>query len=185
MRIDELLPGFRPENELEARIAREPDLIRGLAWGEPRSGHPEGSVARHVTDLLGRLDRSGETGERRAMLRLIVLVHDSFKYQVLGWRSKRGENHHAMRARRFAGRFTDDERVLAAIELHDRPYAIWRRLRRTGRVDERQFEAMVRRVPDMDLFVAFVELDGATEGKTPEPTRWFRSELSARGIAAA
>ena len=33
-----------------------------------------------------------------------------------------GENHHAMRARRFAERYTDDERLLAAVELHDRPY---------------------------------------------------------------
>lgn len=185
VRIDELLPGFRPENELEAAVTREPDLIRGLAWGKPRSGHPEGSVARHVMDLLARLERAGEAGERREMLRFVVLVHDSFKYQVRDWRPKTGENHHAMRARRFAERFTDDERILAVIELHDRPYAIWRRLRRTGAVDERQFEAMIRRVPDPDLFLAFIELDGATEGKTPEPTRWFRSELAARGIAAA
>ena len=164
---------------------REPELVRGLAWGEPRSGHPEGSVARHVTDLLERLERGGEVGERRTMLRFIALVHDTFKYDVREWKPKTGENHHAMRARRFAERFTEDERTLAVIELHDRPYAIWRRLRRTGAVDKGQFEVMMRRIPDAGLFLTFVELDGATEGKAPQPTGWFRRELSARGIVAA
>lgn len=185
MEIGELLPGFRPENEFEAAVMRAPELIRGLAWGKPRSGHPEGSVARHVADLLEHLERGGEAGERRTMLRFIALVHDSFKYEVREWKPKTGENHHAMRARRFAERFTEDERMLAVIELHDRPYAIWRRLTRTGAMDEGQFEAMMRRIPDAGQFLTFVELDGATEGKALQPTRWFRRELSARGISAA
>ena len=184
VRVEELLPGFRPENSLEAAAIGDPQLVRGLAWGKPRDGHPEGSVARHVADLLARIERSGEAGESRAMLRLIALVHDSFKYAVSEWRPKTGENHHAMRARRFAERLTDDERVLSVIELHDRPYAIWRRLERTGAVNEQQFTAMMAGVTDARLFLRFVELDGSTEGKAPQPRDWLRGELSARGILA-
>ncbi|MEJ7714622.1 MAG: hypothetical protein WKF40_02500 [Thermoleophilaceae bacterium] len=33
--------------------------------------------------------------------------------------------------------YLDDERLLASLELHDRPYGIWRKLQRTGRVDSR------------------------------------------------
>ncbi len=91
----------------------------------------------HVADLLGRLDRQGVTGEERAELRFIVLVHDAFKNRVQEWRPRVGENHHAMRARRFAERYTDDERLLTTIELHDRPYGIWRSWQRTGRLDRR------------------------------------------------
>jgi len=40
----ELVPGFQPETELERRIARDPELLEGLAWGKPRTGHPEGTV---------------------------------------------------------------------------------------------------------------------------------------------
>ena len=40
-----------------------------------------------------------------------------------------------MRARRLAEGYTDDERLLATIEQHDRPYAIWRKMRRKGRLD--------------------------------------------------
>ena len=90
-------------------------------------------MARHVCDLVAELEKRGEQGERRTLLRFVVLVHDSMKYKVRDWLPKTGENHHAMRARRFAERYTDDERLLSTIELHDRPYAIWRRMRRKGR----------------------------------------------------
>ena len=92
-----------------------------------------------------------------------------------------GENHHAMRARRFAEGFIDDERVLATIELHDRPYALWRKMRRKGRLDERRFRRMIDRIPDPELFLRFIELDGSTEGKRPEPMAWLREELVRRG----
>jgi hypothetical protein len=89
-----------------------------------------------------------------------------------------------MRARRFAERYTDDERLLATIELHDRPYAIWRRMRRSGSLDERAFEDMMGKLEDPALFLAFVELDGSTEGKNPEPIDWFREQLRERGAVA-
>jgi hypothetical protein len=99
------------------------------------------------------------------------------KYKVRDWLPKTGENHHATRARRFAERYTDDERLLATIELHDRPYSIWRRMNRKGHLDERAFEDMMARIPDPQLFLAFVEIDGSTEGKNPEPIQWFREQL--------
>jgi HD domain len=178
--IAALVPGFEPESELEEALSRDPVLLEGLAWGKPRRGHPEGRVAAHVAHLLETIDRWGERGERRAELRFLALVHDALKYQVSHWRPKTGENHHAMRARRFAERYTDDERLLATIELHDRPYALWRRGRRGRQPDDAQLESMARRIPDLDLFVRFVELDGSTEGKHPEPVTWLRDRLGRR-----
>ena len=130
-----------------------------------------------MADLLDTVDRWGETGRRRAELRFLALVHDSMKYRVREWLPKVGENHHAMRARRFAERYTHDERLLATIEQHDRPYALWRKSRRTGRVDEKGLERMLDRIPDHDLFLRFVELDASTEGKRPEPVEWLRKRL--------
>jgi hypothetical protein len=181
----DLIPGFQPETELEQRVTAEPELLEGLAWGEPRASHPEGPVGTHVSHLLEALDQSGETGERRELLRFMALVHDSFKNQVRERLPRMGENHHAMRARRFAERFTDDERVLAAIQFHDRPYAIWRKLQRSGKLDERAFRRMLKRIPDPELFLHFIELDGSTEGKRPEPIQWFRDELVNRGVIDA
>jgi hypothetical protein len=179
--IQDLVPGFEAENELEAAVTRDPDLLEGLAWGEPRAGHPEGAVAVHVEHLLERLDGWDEPPDRRAKLRFIALVHDSFKADVWERLPKIGRNHHADRARRFAERYTTDLDVLSAIEHHDRPYNLWRKLKRKGSLDERAFRKMLAEIPDIPLFVRFVELDGSTEGKTPEPIHWFRRELERRG----
>jgi 5'-deoxynucleotidase YfbR-like HD superfamily hydrolase len=135
-----------------------------------------------VSHLLEQIDQNGETGRRRARLRFMALVHDAFKYQVRDWLPRAGENHHATRARRFAERYTDDEQILAAIEFHDRPYAIWRKLQRKGSLDERAFDRMMKAVGDPDLFLRFIEIDGSTEGKRPEPINWFREELVSRDL---
>jgi hypothetical protein len=173
------VPGFEPENELERRLVRDPVLLEGLAWGKPRSGHPEGSVGAHVGDLLGTIEGWGEPEPRRSELRFIALVHDSLKKRVQYWRPRTGENHHAMRARRFAERYTEDERLLSTIELHDRPYSIWKKMRRRGRPDEERLRDLLGRIADPELFLRFVQLDGSTEGKNPEPIRWFRELLAA------
>ena len=182
-RIRELLPGFEPENDLEARVSADPDLLEGLTWGEPREGHPEGSIAAHVGHLLETLEEWAEPGERRSQLRFIALVHDAFKGDVIEQLPKMGRNHHADRARRFAEGYTDDPAILATIQHHDRPYALWRKMRRKGKLDERGFDKMVSELPDLTLFVRFVELDGSTEGKNREPIRWLRAELAKRGHA--
>ena len=177
--------GFEPENDLERAVAADPRLLEGLAWGSPRRGHPEGSVGRHVADLLVTIDDWGETGDRRSDLRFVPLVHDGFKYAVRPLRPRIGANHHAMRARRFAEDYTDEERLLAVIELHDRPYHLWRRRRRTGHVPARKLDEMLARLPDLPLFVRFVELDASTEGKRPDPVDWLAAELRRRWIPSA
>jgi HD domain len=180
---DPLVRGFTPETDRERALAADPVLREGLAWGRPRRGHPEGSVGAHVADLLETIDRWGESGTRREELRFLALVHDSLKYTVQNWRPKTGENHHAMRARRFAERYTNDERLLAAIEAHDRPYNLWRRARRRRRPEDHALAEMIDRIPDLDLFLRFVELDGSTEGKTDEPIHWLKARLAQRAAS--
>lgn len=179
--IGDLIPGFEPENDIERRVSEDPRLLENLGWGEPRAGHPEGSIAAHVADLLEALDGWDEPAGRRAHLRLITLVHDSFKAEVVDKLPKVGRNHHADRARRFTEEYTDDPAVLGTIQHHDRPYNLWRKMKRKGHLDERGFEKMLGDIADMALFVRFVELDGSTEGKTREPIHWLRGELERRG----
>jgi hypothetical protein len=157
-------------------------LLEGLAWGEPRKGHPEGTIGEHVSDLLQTLESWNVPEPRRSELRFITLLHDSLKNRVRQWRPRSGENHHATRARRFAERYSDDERILATIQHHDGPYAIWRRMKRTRRDQSKRLDHLLEEIPDPGLFLRFVELDGSTEGKNPEPIRWFREELERRGL---
>ena len=179
-----------PEGTVGAHVA---DLLatidgQGAAPHERREGaaphqwHEGPELGASGTSGEGRAGELGQGGaaDQRAQLRLITLIHDSFKYRVLEWLPKAGWNHHAGRARRFAERFTDDERILATIELHDRPYSLWRKMRRRGKLDEAAFEDMLSRIPDRELFLRFIELDGSSEGKRPEPIEWFRDELRKR-----
>jgi hypothetical protein len=173
----ELIPGFVAESDLERALAADRDVLRGLAWGRPRTAHPEGQVGRHVADLLDRV-AAEPAGALRSRLRAAALVHDSQKFRVIDWLPHWGPNHHGPRARRVAELYTDDEGLLATVELHDRPYGIWKSTRRLPRARPRRLERLIARIADPELFLRFVELDGSTEGKRAEPVRWFREQLS-------
>ena len=99
--IKELL---KPETELEKRIVSDSEFIEGANYGKPRSGHPEGQVVYHIREVLDNVEKfSG--AHNREDLRIIALIHDTFKYRVDHTKPKGGMNHHAMIARKFAEKF--------------------------------------------------------------------------------
>ena len=177
MTIGQLIPGFQPETARERELAADPTLLRGLAWGRPRPGHPEGSVGLHVGDILAAIDEP--PGPRRTELRFLALVHDGLKHRVRPDAGYVPDNDHAVLARRFAARYTTDPRLLDTLELHDEPYRIWR-----ARTDGRAvLAATLARIPDLELFLRFVELDGSTEGKDPRPLAWLRGVVAAHAAS--
>lgn len=118
-------------------------------------------------------------GERpmREQLRLIALIHDTFKYQVDLDRPRAGENHHAMLARRFAERYISNEAVLDVIELHDEAYNAWQKGNREGkwgRARERAAALVGRLGDNLLLYLAFYHCDNATAGKDQHCLQWFR-----------
>jgi hypothetical protein len=164
-----------PITDLEQRLLAAPELRAGLAWGSRRWGHPEGAVREHVAALLERIT---DDDPLRDDLRVLALVHDSFKAAVRPGERWSRDNDHAVLARRFAERFTDDERLLAALELHDEPYWIWR----NAGAPASCLAAMLKRIPDVELYAHFVELDASTEGKDLSFLWWFRRELALAGL---
>jgi hypothetical protein len=169
-----IVPGFVPESPLERALAADPLLMRGLAWGTPRPGHPEGRVGRHSADIIAGID---DRGEQRQLLRFLALAHDAFKSSVRAADGYSRNNDHAVLARRFAERYTADARLLEALELHDLPYHIWRSRRTDGRA---ALAAALDRVPDPGLFLRFVELDGSTAGKDLGLLAWVRASTASQ-----
>jgi hypothetical protein len=163
-----------PETELERELLADPHLRAGLDWGAPRSGHPEGRVADHVAAMLTAIPADDPL---RNDLRFLALVHDSFKAQVRPHEPWSPDNDHATLARRFAERYTSDERLLTTLKLHDEPYWIWRH----ADAPEQALRPIVERSPDVELFARFVELDAANEGKDLTFLWWFRRELAIAG----
>jgi hypothetical protein len=164
-----------PETELERELLSDAELRTGLMWGTPRFGHPEGNVAEHVGHMMDGIDAADPL---RRDLRFLAIVHDSFKAAVDPDAPWSRDNDHAVLARRFAERFVEDERLLVALELHDEPYWLWR----TAERRDEALAALLARIPDVELFVRFVELDAANEGKDLSFLWWFRRELAKLGL---
>lgn len=167
---------FDLETDLERRIAADPAWREGAEWGRARPGHPEGTIKAHVASVLQNVDEFYGESPFRARLRLIALVHDTFKFQVDRSQPRTGENHHAMRARRFAERYTSDEPVLDVIEMHDEAYNAWQNGNRDGKWEKarRRAAALIARLGEtLPLYLAFYRCDNSTEGKEWGCFEWF------------
>lgn len=167
---------FALETDLERAIASDAEWQEGARWGRPRRGHPEGAVAAHVAEVLANVDRQALDEEDRRRLRLIALVHDTFKHRVDRRRPRSGDNHHGRIARRFAERYLDDAELLEIVELHDEAYNAWRKGARTGNweaAEERARRLIDRLGPSLPLYCRFYRADNATGSKSREPVEWF------------
>jgi HD domain len=167
---------IQPENELERRIMADHAWMAGAAWGDPRPGHPEGSVAEHIAEVLANIDKIALGSADRERLRLIAIIHDTFKHRVDRTRPRVGENHHAMIARRFAERYIDDLEVLDVIELHDEAYNSWAQGKRTGRwaaAEARAARLLDRLGETVGLYERFYRADTRTGSKDREALDWF------------
>lgn len=165
-----------PATELERTVMADPEWQEGAAWGAPRPGHPEGSVAAHVEEVLSNIDDEALDALDRERLRFVALVHDTFKYRVHRERPRSGDNHHAVIARRFAERYTHDDELLELIELHDEAYNAWMNGHRRG--DWPAAEARARRLLERlgrsrSLYLRFYRADARTGNKSSEPLEWF------------
>ncbi|GAC1358197.1 MAG: hypothetical protein NVS4B11_23430 [Ktedonobacteraceae bacterium] len=177
---------FTLETDLERTIAADPAWQQGVVWGKPRSGHLEGPVQFHIADVLANIDRQQATAEERRKLRLIALVHDTFKYRVNELKPKMGHNHHAYIARVFAEKYIDDPVLLDLIELHDEAFNSWRLGAYKGRwehAEERINNLLNRLGSSLPLYVRFFLADSQTESKDQTPVQWFTHLLASRGYA--
>jgi hypothetical protein len=177
---------FTLETELEKRIAADPEWQKGVVWGKPRSGHMEGPIMYHIADVLRNIDRQCPAEKERSDLRLIALVHDTFKYRVDESRPKIGTNHHAYLARKFAERYIHDPALLNIIELHDEAYNSWRLGAYKGKwkhAEERVEHLLERLSASLPLYLHFFYADSATESKNPAPVAWFNQFLLSKGFS--
>lgn len=123
---DQIETLIQPETDLESVLLIQPELRRGLLWGKPRRGHPEGQVLYHVREVLDNVDRFATTEHERTQLRLITLIHDAFKYREVFGYPRDWTRHHAVLARKFSEKWFSNTDLLNIIEWHDDAYYTWR-----------------------------------------------------------
>jgi hypothetical protein len=177
---------FKTETELEAKVCADPEWQQGAIWGQPRPGHNEGQIMYHIADVLANIDQQATSAEERGVLRLVALVHDTFKYMVDYTKPRVGTNHHAYIARKFAERYIHDPAILDIIELHDEAFNSWRQGALRGKwreAEERALRLVQRLGSNLPLYIRFFRSDNRTTSKEQAPLTWFEQFLRSKGFA--
>lgn len=175
----------RPETPLERAILNHPEWLEGALWGEPRWGHPEGKVILHIREVLDNVERvSPHYPHLRESLRLITILHDTFKYKEEQVRPRRDwSQHHAVFAARFARLMGIDPLLSDHIELHDEAYYAWIDVHfknKTDKAQQRLLNIEQRLGGDWQLYYLFFKCDTQTGDKTQLPVNWLENQLSHR-----
>ncbi|MFO0979577.1 MAG: hypothetical protein U0996_24460 [Planctomycetaceae bacterium] len=163
-------------------VIADPRYQRNLDWGEARPGHPEGTVRAHIAEIEPNLEalRSKLSDEDVWRLKLLIHTHDSFKADSKPGVPITDPASHASLARSFLADFCDDADLLAMVQFHDEPFALWRQVESRGTYNQQRMAALLSHIKDWNLFLAFNIIDGCTEGKSREPLFWLFKELEGK-----
>ncbi|RBP45039.1 hypothetical protein DES53_10334 [Roseimicrobium gellanilyticum] len=170
--------------QLFETITQDPRYLANLDWGKARPGHPEGTVRAHIAEVEGNLARlkSRVSEEEYWRLRVLVHTHDTFKAEAVKGVSILDPRSHASLACAFLAEFCNDVDMLAIVQFHDVPFALWRQVDERGPYDEERFARLLKDIRDWDLFLAFCLIDGCTEGKGREPLLWLFETAALHGV---
>jgi hypothetical protein len=153
-----------------------------VEWGEPRAGHPEGSIKAHIAQLECNLAalRSKLSDLDFWKLRLLIHSHDTFKPDAERDVPIVHPRSHASLARAFLAEFVGDPDLLAMVQYHDEPFALYQQCRSKGGYNQERFKALLSNIHDWNVFLAFQIIDGCTDGKSKEPLKWFFEEIEGK-----
>ena len=172
---------MNPHEQILAKIQADQRYQRNIQWGQPRSGHPEGTIRAHIQELEENLEqlrlRLSDDDVRK--LRILIHTHDTFKAEAQQDVPISHPRSHASLARQFLQEYISDGDLLAMVQLHDEPYALWHK-HRAGRNYDQRLDALISAITDWDLFLTFLIIDGCTAGKSREPLIWSLSQTSDR-----
>jgi hypothetical protein len=178
MNKEEIKKIIKPENGKEEAICNNAEFQEGAMYGKPRSGHPEGAVIYHIKEVLENIDKFYNDDEDRRDLRIIAILHDTFKHKVDQTKPKVGENHHGTIAERFAVNYGINTNVLQVILLHDDAYNAWSAGGRHGDwyKAKRRAEKLIKTLKSLgslDLYLKFYRCDNLTGDKSQDNYDWF------------
>jgi hypothetical protein len=168
--------------QMLARITRDARYQRNLDWGKARPGHPEGTIRAHIAELERNLEalqhKLAETDTWR--LRVLIHTHDTFKGEAEPGAPIAAPNSHASLARAFLAEFCNDTDLLAMVQYHDEPFALWRQFASRGKFNQERLDTLLSSIGDWNLFLAFNIVDGCTEGKDRGKLRWFFHQVAGK-----
>jgi hypothetical protein len=131
-------------------IITDPRYIANLDWGEARDGHPEGTVRAHIAEIEPNLEalRTKLTEDEYWKLKLLVHTHDSFKGEAQPGVAITHPKSHASLARGFLAAHCDDADLLAMVQYHDEPFALYRQVETKGKYNQDRFDTLLKAISD-------------------------------------
>ena len=180
MTTQQLTTLLQPETALERQFLEDEEFRRGLVWGLPRYGHPEGTIWRHIIEVNANIDALPVDPATRRRLRTVNWVHDTFKHLEHRGSPRDWSKHHSIYARQFLAQYVDDPLLLNVVELHDEAYYCWRLAYLYGKLSEadRRLEVLRKRVGSYwQLYYLFFKCDTATGDKNQTPLLWFEQHM--------
>jgi hypothetical protein len=110
----------------------------------------------------------------------LVHTHDTFKGEAQPGVAITDPKSHASLAREFLSGYCPDSDLLAMVQYHDEPFALWKQFETKGKYNRNRLAALLKTIKDWNLFLVFSIVDGCTEGKSREPLRWLFKEVSGK-----
>lgn len=164
------------------KITSDPRYQRNLDWGQARPGHPEGTVRAHIAEVERNLEalRSRLSEADYWRLKVLIHTHDTLKAEAERGAPIAAPGSHASLARAFLAEYCYDADMQATVQYHDAPFALWRQFASKGEFNQERMKALLGGIRDWNLFLAFLIVDGCTEGKNREPLRWFFQQVAER-----
>lgn len=179
--MEQITALISPETSLEQQIMQDVLWQKGVFWGKPRKGHPEGLVLYHIKEVLDNVDKLTHIDAlTRQHLRLITLIHDTFKFQEDLSFPRDWSKHHAIYARKFAERYLTLPFLLDIIEWHDEAYYSWRwsEKRFRKRKGQKKLRKLLKCINHhTQLYYLFFKCDTQTGNKTQAPVQWFEQQV--------
>jgi hypothetical protein len=163
-------------------VTADPRYLANLDWGESRSGHPEGTVRAHIGEIEPNLEalRAKLAEEDYWKLKLLIHTHDTFKAESQPGVPITHAQSHASLACSFLANYCDDPDLLAMVQFHDEPFALYRQVETKGTYNQSRFKALLSSIRDWNLFLAFNIIDGCTQGKSRDPLHWLFKETKGK-----
>ena len=163
-------------------LTADPRYQRNLDWGEPRPGHPEGTIRAHIAELEQNLERLRPrlNEEDCWKLKLLIHAHDTFKAEAETHVPIVYPTSHASLARSFLAGYCEDADLLAMVQYHDEPFALYQQVKAKRKYSRDRFAALLHAIQDWNLFLAFLIVDGSTRGKSRKPLHWFFRKVGTR-----
>lgn len=171
---------LQPETPLEKFFLEDPPFIKGLMWGTPRFGHPEGKIVYHIREVLDNVEKLTVSDEDRTRLRIITFVHDTFKYEEHKGSPRDWKRHHSILAKQYLEKYCDDQVVLDIVELHDEAYYCWRlfQIYSQSTQSNLRLKKLVDRIGEnMQLYYLFFKCDTCTGDKNLASLYWAEENL--------